>query len=228
MSAFSTVCGQVTAPVGEGQLAAHEGLVRWVVRQQWLGELRLADALHEGRIGLWQALRHYDAGCGTAFSSYAVPAISHAVWRAVAVQQRLAASRQPLVLRLAPSAAEPGELVYQGQVWAALEDLVSQLPARLQAIIVSHYGLAAQAPQTFAALGSRLGLSRQRVHQLHGEALLWLAHPAHCWALRLLLERHSRRDCLAALVRQRQFWRRRQRRRPGSQRAAGGGGAVRP
>lgn len=31
-----------------------------------------ADALHEGRIGLWSALCHYDPKCGTAFSTYEV------------------------------------------------------------------------------------------------------------------------------------------------------------
>ena len=42
------------------QLAAHEGLVSWVVRRQRRAGLPFGDALHEGRLGLWQALRHYD------------------------------------------------------------------------------------------------------------------------------------------------------------------------
>src|SRR5262245_919331 len=76
------------AGVGVGvldeQLAAHEGLVRLVVRRQQRGELPFADALHEGRLGLWRALLGYDGQRGGRFSSYAVPAIEHAVWRAVA------------------------------------------------------------------------------------------------------------------------------------------------
>lgn len=65
-------------------LAKHEGLVHWVVRRQWLGDLPYAGALHVGRIGLWQALQRYDPSRGAAFSTYAVPAIKRAVWRAVA------------------------------------------------------------------------------------------------------------------------------------------------
>ncbi|HIC95154.1 TPA: hypothetical protein EYP12_00830 [Candidatus Bipolaricaulota bacterium] len=41
-------------------LAKHEGLVHWVVRRQWLGDLPYAEALHAGRIGLWRALQRYD------------------------------------------------------------------------------------------------------------------------------------------------------------------------
>src|SRR6266536_5325713 len=68
----------------DDQVAAHEGLVRLVVRRQQRGPLPFADALHEGRLGLWRALLGYDGQRGTRFSSYAVPAIEHAVWRAVA------------------------------------------------------------------------------------------------------------------------------------------------
>ena len=66
------------------QMATHERLVVWVVRRQWLGSLTFAEALQAGRIGLWQALCHYDPARGTQFSTYAVPAIAHRIWRAVA------------------------------------------------------------------------------------------------------------------------------------------------
>jgi len=36
-------------------LAEHEGLVHWVVRRQWLVDLSYVEALHVGRIALWQA-----------------------------------------------------------------------------------------------------------------------------------------------------------------------------
>ena len=52
------------AGVGGGpldeRLAAHEGLVRLVVRRQQRGALSFADALHEGRLGLWLS-RHEGA-----------------------------------------------------------------------------------------------------------------------------------------------------------------------
>ncbi|MBC8448738.1 MAG: hypothetical protein H8D78_13405 [Chloroflexi bacterium] len=68
-------------------MAQHEGLVHWVVHRQWLGDLSYAEALQAGRMGLWRALQGYDPRRGTALSTYAVPAIARAIWRAVARAQ---------------------------------------------------------------------------------------------------------------------------------------------
>ena len=57
-STTSATLGKAT--ISDEQMAQHEGLVRWVVRQQWLGGLPFDDALHEGRLGLWSALCRYD------------------------------------------------------------------------------------------------------------------------------------------------------------------------
>ena len=183
------------------QMAEHEGLVRWVVRQQWLGGLSFPDALHAGRIGLWQALRGYDPTRGTRFSTYAVPAIARAVWRAVVQDQQ---TRSPVTPGSALSATSGDfiEDVHRSQVQTTLRVLVTHLPRRLQDVIVAHYGLGAQPPQTFATIGAPLGLTRQRVQQLHVEALLWLAHPTHSRALRRLLDRHTRIDYQRTLARQ--------------------------
>jgi DNA-directed RNA polymerase specialized sigma subunit len=43
-----------------------------------------ADLLQVGRIGLWQAVLHFDAERGVAFSTYAVVAIQRRMWRASA------------------------------------------------------------------------------------------------------------------------------------------------
>lgn len=181
-------------------LAAHEGLVRWVVRQQWRGRLAFEEAVQAGRIGLWQALRRYDPTRGTRFSTYAVPAIQHAVWAAVAADQpQPPVAGQPVTA----AAPEPVEAVHQAQVQAAMRALVAQLPPRARAVLVAHYGLGDTPPQSFAALGRTLGVSRQRVHQLHRAALTALAQPAVSLPLRLLVDRHQRRDYQQALARQR-------------------------
>jgi RNA polymerase sigma factor (sigma-70 family) len=195
------------------QMAQHERLVHWVVRRQWLGALSFQDALHEGRIGLWSALCHYDPQRGTAFSSYAVPAITHAVWRAVALENRFSAADLPHT----PLATETDETetLDRAQINALLYDLAAQLPSRLRHIIVAHHGLDGSPPQTFAAIGAALDVSRQRVHQLHGHAILWLAHPEHSLLLRRLLERCCRQDYQRALARQRRAARQQHRRRAG-------------
>ena len=80
MEQYSTFPSTGHMPEIAQAMAKHERLVHWVVRRQWLGELSYAEALHVGRIGLWRALQGYDPSRGTAFSTYAVPAIARATW----------------------------------------------------------------------------------------------------------------------------------------------------
>jgi RNA polymerase primary sigma factor len=56
----------------------------------------------------------------------------------------------------------------------ALRGHVSQLPQRLREIVILHYGLAGEPPISLAEIGRRLGLSRERVRQLEGRALVEL------------------------------------------------------
>jgi RNA polymerase sigma factor (sigma-70 family) len=186
-------------------LAEHEGLVHWVVRRQWLGELAYAEAVQAGRIALWRALRRYDPQRGYAFSTYAVPAIARAIWRAVAQ----ARPRAQEVLTPHPPQAAPDleEVVDSSLRWRALYRLVRRLPHPLYEVIVARYGLNGDAPKTFAAIGHMLGVTRQRAQQRHVEALLWLADPAHSNALRRLLERNTVPDYQAYLVRLRTWLR---------------------
>jgi hypothetical protein len=64
----------------------------------------------------------------------------------------------------------------------------------LRYVIEAYYGLARQPASTYAAIGVHLGLTKQRVCQLHTEALIWLRQPAHSQTLRSLLERHTVAD----------------------------------
>ncbi len=57
-----------------------------------------------------------------------------------------------------------------------------------------------------------MGLSRERIRQLHTEALLYLAHPAHSLPLRQFLVRNTVADYRAYFARQRRYLRRRRRR----------------
>jgi len=173
LSELTTVVQIGRRVVSTEQLAEHEGLVRWVVRQQWLGQVPFADALHEGRLGLWRALQGYDPSRGTRLSTYAVPAIAHAVWRAVSQQQQ---AMRPLQTSNLPPASEFRDLtegLQRAELDAEVHRLVARLPSRLSQVIVAHYGLDGNEPQTFAEIGRTLGVTRQRVQQLHVTALFW-------------------------------------------------------
>ena len=208
-------CSIVVPQSGEVGLAAemakHERLVRWVVRQCRLSGMPFEDALQEGRIGLWRALRGYDPARGTAFSTYAVPTIRRAVWDGVARHRAEAAAGPSLepdqlayhVRLVSPDESPTGlEALHAELVHAELHRLVAQLSPRQQQIVVAHYGLDRQAPQTFGAIGQLLGVSPQRVQQLHLAALVWLAQPSRSLALRRLCGRNQRTDYRRTLARQ--------------------------
>jgi len=195
----------------------HENLVHWVVHRQWLGSLPYLDAVQAGRIGLWRALRRYDPARGHAFSTYAVPAVQRAVWRAVVESQlpaHISLSRSGW-LASPSSALSPTEAldeVARLVVSDALCELVCDLPCRLAYVIVARYGLTGDAPQPWWAIAAGLRVTRQRVQQLHTEALLWLAHPAHSLRLRRLVGRNTVADYRAYHARLR-AWQRASRRK---------------
>jgi RNA polymerase sigma factor (sigma-70 family) len=186
-------------------IVQHEKLVGWVARRQWTGGLPWADVIQVGRIGLWHALQHFDPERGTALSSYAIPAISRTIWRAVSLAQR----KPPEELTPHPPQEAPDVEEYVERVisYELLHNLVAGLPCRWRAVIVAHYGLDGRPAQTLSELARAWGVAPQRIFQLRTEALLWLGHPARSLALRQLLGRNTVADYRAFLAHQRR-WRR--------------------
>ena len=80
----------------------------------------------------------------------------------------------------------------------ALSQLVERLPERLRIVMVARYGLDGRPATTYAEIGASLGLTKQRICQLHTEAFVWLRQPAHSQMLRSLLDRHTVADYQAA------------------------------
>ena len=187
-----------TFPI-DRHIEEHENLVHWVVHRQWLGPLPYLDAVQAGRIGLWRALRHYEPERGHAFSTYAVPAIQRAVWRAVVESQLPAHISLSRSGWLAPpySPLDPTEALEEVErllVCDTVYDLVCELPCRLAYVIVARYGLTGDPPQPWRVIAERLRVTRQRVQQLHAQAILWLAHPAYSLKLRQLVGRNTVTD----------------------------------
>ncbi len=193
------------------QMAKHEGLVGWVVRRAQRWGMPFDEAVQEGRIGLWRALRGFDPAWGTAFSSYAVVVIRRAVWDAVA-KYRAQGVAVPTLSPDRPThksglvwpdhSGALLEALEAEEVNAELRRLLGQLPPRQRQIVVAHYGLDGQAPLTFGAIGGLLGVTRQRVQQLHLAALVWLGQPSRSVGLRRLCGRNQRTDYQRAFARQ--------------------------
>jgi RNA polymerase sigma factor (sigma-70 family) len=194
-------------------MAEHDGLVQAVIRKQFLGPLSFAEALQAGRIGLWRAILGYDLQRGLAFSTYAWPCIARQVWSAVKAAHHPLPAVAPLVSAPAHT-VDPVTACESSAVQSALHELVARLPDPLRTVVVAHYGLGDAPPLSFAAIGVTMGLCRERIRQLHTEALIWLRQPGHAQQVRSLLGRHTLAEYQWADA-QAQTWLRQRRRRHG-------------
>jgi RNA polymerase sigma factor (sigma-70 family) len=177
----------------------HDGLVHAFIRRQGGGEISYEEALQAGRVGLWCALRGYDAERGTAFSTYAWVAICRRIQRRERELNREDRIWQGEIpgRRAAP---EPETWVEQMLIQESLLELVGRLPQRLRQVIVGRYGLGGQERRTLTEIGAELGLTGERVRQLQQEALAWLRHPAHSVDVRELLDKNTAADYRQALA----------------------------
>ena len=206
----SFACAQAGCPEClEALIGKHERLVQYIVWQAGKGVMEEADLLQEGRIGLWEAIQHYDPERGRSFASYAWVAIEWRLWAATKNSDHEQNDEAEAWLEWVDEIEEEW---WRGQVRQALLEVVGRLPARLERLIRLEYGLDGQGWHSLAAIGGRWGISRERVRQLHNEALVRLRLPALSMRLRSLCERDSRAAYLLARTLNR-TWQRSQRRR---------------
>jgi RNA polymerase sigma factor (sigma-70 family) len=176
-------------------MAHNDGLVHWVIRHFLTRPLSYDEALQAGRIGLWQALLHFNPAQGTAFSGYAVPAILRHM-RREADRLRRFWQRPPALRWAAPP--DPAEEAERNVLRQAVHRWVAQLPQRQVVILRARYGLDGAAPQDLKSIATPLGVTRQRVQQLLQEALLRLALPLYSWEVRRWLQRTAAPELRAA------------------------------
>ncbi|MBN2887079.1 MAG: sigma-70 family RNA polymerase sigma factor [Chromatiaceae bacterium] len=173
----------------------HERLVHAVVRQQWSGGWCYAEVVQEGRIGLWRAILKYDPARGTAFSTYAWPAITRQVWDAVKRRQRAAEAAPPYP----PIPATDESAADWAWTCQLLREMVARLPAQEQQLVIQYYGLDGGGGCTQRALSARLGCTRQAVGYHLQKACRRLRHPGWSGELRAHLGLNRRATYRAAL-----------------------------
>ena len=154
----------------------HEGLVHHVLRRQVCGGVAYADLLQEGRIGLWQAILHFDPQRGVAFSTYAGVAIQRRIWRAARGTGLPGGGVFPDATPDARELAE--ENIWQAQVHTALVEAVARLPERLGQVICAAYGLDGAPPRTLNTIGRCFGVSGEMVRYWRNNGLVLLRLPA--------------------------------------------------
>ena len=183
----------------EEAMAQHEGLVHAFIRRQGGGAIPYDEALQAGRIGLWRALKGYDATRGNTFSTYAWVAITRHIQRAAQELNRELGD-WPAEVSASWERPDSEEWVEQILILEALGELVGRLPKRLRWVVVARYGLGDHPPRTLKEVGLELGLTRERVRQLQQDALAWLRHPAYSLSLRQCLGRNTVADYPWALA----------------------------
>lgn len=173
-------------------MARHDGLVHAVIRRQARGSLSYTELLQAGRIGLWHALEHFDPRHGTAFSTYAWPAIARQVWREVAAAE---SSRQECLTAHPPlSPPDLDDGAEHSEIYDCLYHLIDNLPSHLRQIFLLYYGLDGESPHSLRQLARILGISHEMVRQRLLAALVHLRHPANSLPLRQLLARNAVAD----------------------------------
>jgi RNA polymerase sigma factor (sigma-70 family) len=193
-------------------LHENKNLVFAVIQGQVCGEADLDDLAQEGWIGLWHAIKHYDPERGARFSTFAWLVIRQRIWKAVqwaSSVERWQESEGPY------SEAADAQVItnwQNAQIHEALEEGMVELSEREQRVLSLRYGWDGSPPQTFSEVSQTLGWTRQRMQQIHNEALLLLRVPALSIRLRSVYQRSSRRDYRQAL-RQNREWQHKFRRR---------------
>jgi RNA polymerase sigma factor (sigma-70 family) len=174
----------------EALLQRHEGLVHYVLQRQKRGGVAYVDLAQEGRIGLWQAVLHFDAQRGLAFSTYAYAAIERRIWLVVARANR------PQGMQALPEAVDARliaeENLWRREVYSALTEALLRLPDRMRQLLVALYGLEGATPRNMVVIGRQWGMSRQAVRYWYHNALLLLRLPVFSARLRQLWGQDSR------------------------------------
>jgi RNA polymerase sigma factor (sigma-70 family) len=193
-------------------LRENRNLILAVIRVQYMGQVEDADLEQEGWIGFWQAIKRYDPQRGARFSTFAWLVIRHRIWTIVqrdSKAERWMESDGPYADVTGAQQSTDWE---NAQIREALEEGLAELSERERQVMLLRHGWDGCPSRTFAEIGQALGMTRQRAHQIHNEALLLLRIPALSIRLRSVYQRRSRSDYHQAL-RQNQEWQHKYRRR---------------
>jgi RNA polymerase primary sigma factor len=82
---------------------------------------------------------------------------------------------------------DPAASALEGEALSQIEAALAELEPRQRRVLELRYGLAGGERMTYEHIGEQLGLTRERIRQLHNHALLDLRHSPHADALAELL-----------------------------------------
>jgi RNA polymerase sigma factor (sigma-70 family) len=147
-------------------------LVVSVARKHLRAGLSLMELISEGNLTLIRAVDSFDTHKGNRFSTYATFALMKGFARSVPemLSRTHVTSGGDAILDTVAD-GEHSRIAAELANRDELRQLMSRLESRERAVIDAHYGLNSGQPATYEQVGSRMGLSKQRVRQIEQSAL---------------------------------------------------------
>ena len=158
-------------------LEANLRLVVNVAKKHTGGVVGLFDLISEGNLCLMQAIENFDYSRGNRFSTYATWALMRRFARTVPQENyriaRSGGADQEMLEQLSTEGpSETERMSFVDRIREEIESAVKVLTERERTVIRMRYGLEGEdESHTLAQIGSRLGVTRERVRQIEAEAL---------------------------------------------------------
>jgi RNA polymerase sigma factor (sigma-70 family) len=188
-------------------LRENKKLIFAVMRAQVYGAADLDDLVQEGWIGLWRAIKSYDPTRGARFSTFAWLVIRQRIWKAVQQAARVERWREAKGPYTEAVDTQVIAAWQEAQIHEALVEGLAELNERERQVLLLRYGWDGRPAQTFSEISQTVGWTRQRMQQIHNEALSLLRAPGLSIRLRGICQINNRGDYRQAL-RQNREWQR--------------------
>lgn len=151
-------------------------LVVSIAKRHISGPLNLFELVSDGNISLMRAVEKFDYARGFRFSTYASWAIMRNFARSVPKERyhldRFSTGHDELLDIAAGLRTYEPQTDGISELREDIEQLLSHLSVREQAVLTSHFGLnEASESRTFEQVGKDLGISKERVRQIELKAL---------------------------------------------------------
>lgn len=179
--------------IKKGDIPARNLLIeknlRWVIKiakryELFRGKVPFVDLIEEGNLGLIRAAEKFDHSMGR-FSTYANR------WIRGKISELINDTEENMTNQGSgcgkPKLWDPiDEFEWKEHVKCLAENFLARLDNRTRRIIEMYFGFCDERSYTMKEIGEKMGVRKQRVHQIIQQALKFFQNQVHCEPLREL------------------------------------------